>query len=126
MEHLKNIDIVFLSDEDILGAEHFLEKIILHCSHVVCTHGADGVTIYLNGLELFFPAFPIKEVDSTGAGDAFTTAYLIDYYRKRDVRSACIFAHCAASFIVEGTGIFNMPGIEEVNQRKREYLNRSG
>lgn len=118
---LQEVDIVILSDEDIRGVAYFLEKIIGNCSQVVLTHGADGATVYQDGQALFFPAFPVKEVDPTGAGDAFTTAYLIDYYKHKDIRSACIAAHCTASFIIEAKGVANLPSIDKVERRKAEY-----
>ena len=118
---LNEIDIVFLSDEDISGVEDYLEKIIQNCKQVVLTHGSNGATIFENGQKLYFPSFPVKEVDPTGAGDTFTTTYLIDYYKNKNVRSACIFAHCAASFIVESKGLSKIPRMEEVQRRCREY-----
>ena len=119
---LQNIDIAFLSEEDIRGVEHFLDLLIAHCPQVVVTKGRVGATVYQNGQATFFPAFPSQEVDPTGAGDSFTAAYLIDYYQNRDVRSACIAAHCTASFIIEGEGIANLPSVEEVQERKTQYL----
>ncbi len=119
---LRYIDIVVLSKEDIRGVEHFLDKIVAYAPQVVCTNGAGGATVYNDGFPRFFPAYPTTEVDPTGAGDAFTTAYLIDYHRTSDIRSACSFAHCAASFIVESKGTTAPPTLAEVNRRKAVYL----
>jgi len=119
---LKNVDIVFLSDEDILGIEDCLNHIIKNCNHVVITHGKNGATIYLNEEKLFFPSFPTQELDPTGAGDTFTTAYLLEYSKSKEARSACIYAHCAASLIIETKGLFNVPTIKKVRDRYEEYL----
>jgi len=118
---LQFVDVVFLSEEDIKGEEAYLEKIKAYCPQVVLTHGARGATVYQGGETSFYSSYPVKEIDPTGAGDTFTTAYLLDYAKSKDIRSACIFAHCAASFIVEGKGLSRIPNLEEVHKRKLSY-----
>jgi len=118
---LTNIDIVILSDEDIAGVSHYIENIKAHCHQVVLTHGSKGATVYLNHKEYFFPSYPTSEVDPTGAGDVFTTAYILEYHKTNDIRKACIFAHCAASFIIEAQGISNLPTLDQVYERMAGY-----
>jgi sugar/nucleoside kinase (ribokinase family) len=63
-------------------------------------------------------------VDATGAGDVFATAFLIKFAQTRDIAQAAGFAHCAASFVVEGVGIDNLVGIEKVEERFAIYRER--
>jgi 2-dehydro-3-deoxygluconokinase len=43
---------------------------------VLVTHGSRGATVYTGGRSEFIPARGLP-VDPTGAGDAFTTAYIV-------------------------------------------------
>ena len=63
----------------------------------------------------------MKEVDATGAGDVFATAFLIKYSETQDLALATGFAHCAASFVVEGMGIENLASLEKIEERLAVY-----
>ena len=63
----------------------------------------------------------VSEIEATGAGDVFTTAYLVEYNRSRDIQNACVFAQCAASIIIEGEGIDQLPTEEEIEKRVVQY-----
>ncbi len=123
---LQALDIVIFSDEDIQGNTQFLEAIIKNCPIVVLTQGSNGATVFQQGQSWHFPAFPVDAIDPTGAGDAFTTAFLLNYYQTQDIRAACIFAHCTASFIIQGEGISHLPGPKEIELRELAYRERFG
>ena len=118
---LRDLDIVFISDDDISDFKNELSNIKKAVPHLVLTHGKDGATIYYDDREYFFPAFTTDEVDATGAGDTFSTAYLIKFYESHDVRSAAIYAHCAASIIIEGKGLSSVNNLSQIEERVREY-----
>jgi len=118
---LSELDIVIISQEDIGYSEHVLKEITNVVSHVVLTDGVNGASVFMQNKEFKFPSFSVDEVEATGAGDVFTTAYLHQFLQTADVEKSCIFAHCAASFIVEGIGIRNLPTIERISERVREY-----
>lgn len=118
---LKSIDIVIISDEDIEGIESALEKILKYVDHVVLTLGEQGAKVFHKGKEQYFPAFPTSIVDTTGAGDVFSTAYLIEFQGSGDVSSASIFAHCAASIICKSEGLYHLPSLEDVQKKVESY-----
>ena len=120
---LKGVDIAFLSDEDITGMEEALDSIKAYCRMVVVTHGGRGTTVYFEDKAYFKPSFPVHEVDATGAGDVFATAYLLSFNKTRDIYSSLVYAHCAASFIIEGIGISSLPDEAEILMRVEEYHN---
>ena len=120
---LTHTDILVLSDEDILANPKDLNMYIQWAKIVVLTKGKNGATLYENGQIIESPAYSVKEVDPTGAGDVFAAAFLINYYETGSSVSALNFAHCVASFAVEGKGLTNIPMLEQV--KNRIYLQRT-
>ena len=114
---LTHTDILVLSDEDILANPKDLNMYIQWAKIVVLTKGKNGATLYENNQIIESPAYSAKEVDPTGAGDVFAAAFLINYYETGSPISALNFAHCVASFAVEGKGLTNIPTQDQVNNR---------
>ena len=114
-------DVVIMSDADIRGFEQAIPAITQAVEVLVMTQGAGGAQVFFQNRQCFFPAFPVEEVDATGAGDVFATAFLIKYAETRDIAQAAGFAHCAASFVVEGVGIDNLVGPEQMQERFERY-----
>ncbi|GAB4498436.1 MAG: PfkB family carbohydrate kinase [Saprospiraceae bacterium] len=116
-------DVVIMSDADIQGFERKIPEIASFVKVLVMTQGAQGAQVFFGNQQLHYPAFPVKEVDATGAGDVFATAFLLKYSETRDLAQAAGFAHCAASFVVEGVGIANLASLEKIGARFEKYLN---
>ncbi len=111
------IDVLILSDEDVRAYPDELEKYIRLVPITVLTQGARGATLFQNGTRLESKAYPATEIDPTGAGDVFATSFLIDYYQNRSIERALNFAHCVASFAVEGIGTSGIPELAQVMLR---------
>lgn len=120
-QQLQNFDVVIFSNDDIKGLPHALDQIKTNTRLAVMTMGRDGAKLYSGDKEKHFPSYEVEEVDATGAGDVFTTAFLIAYHRTGDTDDACIFAHCAASFIIEGIGLEKIPFVLAINERVDQY-----
>ena len=116
---LSHTDILVLSDEDILANPKDLDKYIQWTKIVVLTRGKNGAVLYENGQAIESSSYSVKEVDPTGAGDVFAAAFLINYYDTGSSVSALNFAHCVASFAVEGRGLTAIPTLEQVKNRIR-------
>lgn len=110
-------DVLILSEEDLIAYPDELEKFIELTKIVVLTKGRYGATLYENGQALDSQAYPANEVDPTGAGDVFAAAFLIKYFETRIPQEALNFAHCAASFAVEGKYTTNIPTLEAIQNR---------
>jgi sugar/nucleoside kinase (ribokinase family) len=121
---LKAANLVIMSDADIQGFEYAIPEIASYVDVLVMTQGANGAMVFKDGKEFHFPAYPIVEVDSTGAGDVFTAAFMVKYAETKDIALASGFAHSAASFVVEGIGINNLTEIERINDRFEDYKKR--
>ena len=114
---LPYIDVLILSDEDLRTYPDELDKYIELTPIVVLTQGARGATLFQDGTQLGSDAYAVTEVDPTGAGDVFAAAFLINYYQNRSVEEALNFAHCVASFAVEGVGTSHIPKFAQVMSR---------
>lgn len=71
---------------------------------VVVTLGAAGVLVSSGGAPLVIPAHQVDFKDATGAGDAFSGAFLAELCRGRPVAEAARFANAAAALSTEGYG----------------------
>ncbi|MFN8318075.1 MAG: PfkB family carbohydrate kinase [Saprospiraceae bacterium] len=118
---LKGIDVVFASDEDLSHDDKAVHYILAHTKNLVLTKGDKGAFIFTNNKKYYFPSYPTKVVDTTGAGDVFALCFLWSYHHDQSLSKACIFAHSAASILVEGHNINHLPTIDEINQRLNEY-----
>ncbi|NIN53594.1 MAG: hypothetical protein GTO23_10670 [Nitrososphaeria archaeon] len=85
---------------------------------VLVTMGEDGSLIGCEEMIRHIPAFkPNEIVDPTGAGDAYSAAFLVEYLRSKDPVRAALFASSAASFVLEGEGVSSIPSEEDVWDR---------
>ena len=120
---LSSVDVVLFSDADIEGYEEQLATIVDLVEVVVMTKGKEGATVFYQNQVYDFPAFPVTEVDPTGAGDVFAASFLIQYAESKDIALAASFAHSASSFVVEGIGV-QLPSLEAIQIRWAAYKER--
>ena len=90
----------------------------------VVTDHRNGCIVWEDSRQTRYPAFDVPEVDPTGAGDVFATAFLLRYAETRDPAAGARFANCAASFVVEGPGTSVLPTQEQVEGRLRSGKTR--
>ena len=89
-----------------------------HAEYVVIKRGAHGSFLY-DGTSpgLHFPAHPVKAVDPTAAGDAFTAALTVHFMKHRSIRDAVAYANCAGALTVTKTGaLASLPDQAEVDR----------
>ena len=114
-EHLLPLaSAVVLSIEDIGGnwdlAAHFAQQTRV----LVVTCGWDGGTLFLDGQPTTFPAAPVTQVDPTGAGDIFATAFFVALGSGAQPLTATAFAACLAARSVTRVGLASAPQPDEV------------
>ena len=107
---------VVLSIEDVRGDSELLEHMAVQTKILVVTEGAAGAVLYWNGDRRRFRAPMVKEVDATGAGDVFATAFFVRYLNTRDPWEATRFATLLASHSVERIGLDGIPTHLEIEQ----------
>ena len=116
---LPHLDALILSIEDIDGDLGQVEEFLKFVPLVVLTEYRDGSTIYRRrpGTEteiVPIPPRPANEVDPTGAGDIFATAFLLRLDETGDPLDSARYANVTASFGVEGRGVTGIPSHESV------------
>jgi sugar/nucleoside kinase (ribokinase family) len=99
----------FLSVEDLGERQDLAVAYAAHCPLVLLTAGPQGATLYQQGRPEPVAPFPAQEVDSTGAGDVFATAFLVRYAEGSPLAAAARFAAAAAALSVQGPGITAIP-----------------
>jgi ribokinase len=84
---------------------------------VVLKLGASGVYLRRqDGLKLHVPAFPVKAIDTTAAGDAFNGAFAVSLARGQSPQESARFAAAAAAVSVTRAGAQpSMPTTDEVD-----------
>lgn len=82
---------------------------------VIITLGERGALLAREGKVQHFPAFPVKAVDTTGAGDAFIGALAVRVALGEPLEKAIVFANAAAALSVTKVGTqVSFPSLEEV------------
>ncbi|MCY4116698.1 MAG: PfkB family carbohydrate kinase [Caldilineaceae bacterium] len=112
------LDVLILSIEDIDGELQLLREFLKYTSLVILTEYRDGSTVYRRAGDevetIPVPPRPADELDPTGAGDIFATAFLLRLAATGDPLDAARYANVTASFGVEARGVAGIPTHAEV------------
>ena len=115
---LQRINVLVLSELDVPDPEGLVQDWGRLIDVIVVTRAARGATVYRQGESCHYATRPAQQVDPTGAGDVFATAFLIRMAETGDPCQAARFANVAASFSVEGWGMSAIP----TRQQVEDYL----
>jgi len=116
---LQAADAIVLSPEDVGGDQGQIDLFRQYARVCVLTVGRSGAIVYQGQDKVRVPAYQANDVDPTGAGDVFATAFFIRLYETRDAIEAARFANAAASFVIEGPGTCRIPSRPQVEWRLR-------
>jgi sugar/nucleoside kinase (ribokinase family) len=114
---LDGVHVLFLSEHDLVSAEERIGELLGLVPIVALTRGWRGLTLFTRDGRYDVPALPRPEVDATGAGDVFATAFLLRYHECGDPLEAAAFGACAASCVVEGPGTTTLGDRAEIERR---------
>jgi sugar/nucleoside kinase (ribokinase family) len=99
-DELRHVRVLKLAEEEavaIFGEVSSFAIAELGVEEVVITRGSQGAVVYVRSERIEIPARPlVRDVDTTGAGDAFAAVYLVGRSRGRNPRRA---ASRAAAFV---------------------------
>ncbi len=126
---LKEADIIKFTEEELelLSGEKDIRlglKALLNDSQIaVVTLGSKGSIFYSKDKLIQVPSFPLKPVDTTGAGDAFYSYFLysldkgLDLSNDEEIRKALTYANIVGGLTTQKVGaIDSAPTIEEVER----------
>lgn len=104
--------------DNILKASEILKSRSL-AQFVVLKLGANGCSVF-DGKELtLLSPYPARVLDTTAAGDSFTAAMALEFYRTGDILKACDMGNKAGSIAVSRVGAqSSMPTAEELLKLK--------
>jgi sugar/nucleoside kinase (ribokinase family) len=66
----------------------------------------------------------VNQVDPTGAGDIFATAFLIALHKSQDPYLSAQFANCIAAHSVEHTGMNSIPTAATIARCRAQFKER--
>ena len=113
---LSHANAIVISREDVNGDDVLIEHMAGQTKILVVTEGPAGAVLYWNGDRRRFRAPAVQEVDATGAGDIFATAFFVRLLNTRDPWEATRFATLLASHSVERKGLDGIPTTLEIEQ----------
>ena len=86
-----------------------------HPQVLVITQGSKGGFLWESGKAVRYPVFPVKAIDSNGAGDTFHGAFVAARLKGMSVYDACRFASATSALKCTRFGAqAGIPGYEEV------------
>lgn len=122
---LPRIHILFLSEHDAellypdMGIESVLVR-LLSCGPrlVALTRGQRGCVVMTQKGSMYdVPAYEVKPVDTTGAGDAWAAGFLVEWLSGASPEKAARFANAVGALASTGLGaVSGLPNREEVNR----------
>ncbi|HWQ84002.1 MAG TPA: PfkB family carbohydrate kinase [Anaerolineales bacterium] len=105
-----------LSIEDVGYDEERIEEIAASSRVLAVTEASQGARLYWNGDVRRFRPPRVQEVDPTGAGDIFATAFFSRLYITRDPWEATRFATHLAAMSVTRPGLQGIPTLQEIEE----------
>lgn len=108
-------DMPVSTKQEIIAAGRYLKS--LGVKKVIVTMGNKGSYIFNDDGESHIPAYQVKSIDSTAAGDTYIAGFAVGLSKGMSDREAALFASKAAAIVVTREGAQSaLPTIDEVNQ----------
>lgn len=111
LKQTKNIDFCFPNLEEAkvltnrLKPENMVKELLYNYKNVVLKYGKRGCFIGdSNNIEFIKQKEEIENGDTTGAGDAFTAAFVSSYLKNNTLKKAAVYANQVAAECVKKTG----------------------
>jgi sugar/nucleoside kinase (ribokinase family) len=111
-----------ISVEDVGGNEDRIEEIATYTPILAVTEASHGSRLYWQGDVRRFAAPNVPEVDPTGAGDIFATAFFTRLFTTRDPWEAARFATLLAAASVTRPGLAGIPTPQEIEESMLEVF----
>lgn len=114
---LAGVHAACLSEEDLIDQGDLLDRLVAAVPIVALTHGRAGCHVIERGRTTWVGVYAARELDPTGAGDAFSAGFLLALAGGEPAPSAARLGAAAASIVVEGRGGATLGRIGEARRR---------
>jgi sugar/nucleoside kinase (ribokinase family) len=121
LELIKHVTILICSEEEAEkltgteGTEHCLRALYNMGPKVVIITRGSRDSVGFDGNESYeAEVFNVNVVDTTGAGDAFSAGFIVNYLETKDVKDSMLFGNAVASSVIQHKGARS--GIESKEQ----------
>jgi 2-dehydro-3-deoxygluconokinase len=130
-ETLPDVDVLFLSEQDarFLYPEELPTEVPQRLARagpemVLLLRGSQGCTLTTEeGTTVSLPAWEVEAIDTTGAGDAFAGAFLVEGIRGRPPEESARFANAVAALAIRIRGaVAPLPRRDQVEQFMADSL----
>ena len=111
---LPQLAAVVLSEEDVEGVRARIDRLARHAKLLIVTRGQKGSVLYRQGQRHHIPAPDVHELDPTGAGDIYASAFFYRLMNTGDPLEAARFATALASASVSRIGLDSIPVPTEI------------
>ena len=112
---LSKANAIIISHEDVAGDEEVIESMAQQTHILAVTEGAAGAVLYWAGDRRRFRAPNVEEIDATGAGDIFASAFFIRLQSTQDPWEAARFATQLSAMSVTRIGLDGIPTQKEID-----------
>lgn len=116
---LRGVGVAFLGEDELTGQGDLAARLAAQVPVVVLTHSARGCELWAAGRRAEVGAFPAREVEPTGAGDAFAAGFVLALAGGADPVEAARLGAAAGSIAVEGIGGEALGRMGEAFERAR-------
>lgn len=121
---ISNSDVVFPTTEEakiLTGKETLKEackEILKRGPEIVAVkQNKKGSSVFTVNEQFHIPAFEVKEIDPTGAGDCYCAGFIVGLLKGMDLRETARFANAVGALAVTKKGpMEGVPTLKEVNQ----------
>jgi hypothetical protein len=105
-----------ISAEDIGRDESRIDELAAASRVLAVTESSNGTRLFWHGDVRRFRPPEVEEVDASGAGDIFATAFFVRLYTTRDPWEAARFATLLSAYSVGRIGLDSIPTQEEIRE----------
>jgi len=121
---LKFTDLVIISRDEFKSLEANEDDFLKFVDILVITLGKDGSKAVTKDREYYQPAFNVKVVDTTGAGDAFAVGFLYGFINNLSLDLCLRLGNFIASYNIQYYGARNYPDkdlIKEILKKEQKH-----
>ncbi len=109
-EVMRMADVVFMNEPEahaLTGADTAREALCILAERTACAvvkQGRGGATAVRSTETIHLDAFPVKVIDTTGAGDSFAAGFVHGLLAQRSLRDCLLLANAAGALSATGVG----------------------